>query len=265
MSAVPASATPPNPEHVLRLATELNVKVFQVAATAQLLAEGATVPFIARYRKEVTGELDEVQVLAIRDRLDQLKAIDERRASILASLKERNLLTPALEKAINAADSVTALEDIYLPFRPKKRTRATIAREKGLEPLAEVIFAQDPATDALAAATAYVGREFVADDGKNVTSKIAHVEEALAGARDIIAERVSDDKDARAKLRAVFQKDAVVSSKVLPGKENDAEAAKFKDYFEWSEPLAKAPSHRVLAMRRGEKELFLMMRVQLPD
>ena len=264
-AAVPATATSPNPEHVLRLAAELNVKVFQVAATAQLLAEGATVPFIARYRKEVTGELDEVQVLAIRDRLDQLKAIDERRATILASLKERNLLTPALEKAINAADSVTALEDIYLPFRPKKRTRATIAREKGLEPLADLIFAQDPATDALAAGTAYVGREYVADDGKNVTSKIANAEEALAGARDIIAERVSDDKDARAKLRAVYQKDAVVSSKVLPGKENDAEAAKFKDYFEWSEPLAKAPSHRVLAMRRGEKELFLMMRVQLPD
>ncbi len=267
MSAVasPATSLQPNPEHVLRLATELNVKVFQVAATAQLFAEGATVPFIARYRKEVTGELDEVQVLAIRDRLEQLRAIDERRASILASLKERNLLTPALEKAINAADSVTVLEDIYLPFRPKKRTRATIAKEKGLEPLADLLFAQDPATDVTAAATAYVGKEYVADDGKNATSKIASLEEALAGARDIIAERVSDDKDARAKLRAVFQRDAVLSSKVMPGKENDAEAAKFKDYFEWSEPLAKAPSHRILAMRRGEKELFLMMRVQLPD
>jgi len=267
MSAVasPATSLQPNPEHVLRLATELNVKVFQVAATAQLFAEGATVPFIARYRKEVTGELDEVQVLAIRDRLEQLRAIDERRASILASLKERNLLTPALEQAINAADSVTVLEDIYLPFRPKKRTRATIAKEKGLEPLADLLFAQDPATDVTAAATAYVGKDYVADDGKNATSKIASLDEALAGARDIIAERVSDDKDARAKLRAVFQRDAVVSSKVMPGKENDAEAAKFKDYFEWSEPLAKAPSHRILAMRRGEKELFLMMRVQLPD
>jgi uncharacterized protein len=267
MSAVAAPATPaqPNPDHVLRLAQELNVKVFQIAATAQLLAEGATVPFIARYRKEATGELDEVQVTSIRDRLEQLRAIDERRASILASLKERNLLTPALEKAILAADSVTALEDIYLPYRPKKRTRATIAKEKGLEPLADLLLAQDPATDALAAAQAYVGREYVADDGKNVKSQIATTDEALAGARDIIAERVSDDKDARAKLRAVYQKDAVISSKVMPGKENDAEAAKFKDYFEWSEPLAKAPSHRVLAMRRGEKEMFLMMRVQLPD
>ena len=267
MSAVatPATLPPPNPDHVLRLAAELNIKVFQVAATAQLLAEGATVPFIARYRKEVTGELDEVQVLAIRDRLEQLRAIDERRAAILASLKERNLLTPALEKAILAADSVTALEDIYLPFRPKKRTRATVAKEKGLEPLADLIFAQDAATDPQAAAAAYVGREYIADDGKNQTAKIASAEEALGGARDIIAERMSDDKEARTRLRAVFQKEAVVSTKVIPGKDTDAEAAKFKDYFEWSETLAKAPSHRVLAMRRGEKELFLMMRVQLPD
>ena len=267
MSAVatPASTSQPNPDHVLLLAQELNVKVFQVAATAQLLAEGATVPFIARYRKEITGELDEVQVTSIRDRLEQLRAVDERRATILASLKERNLLTPALEKAINAADTLTALEDIYLPFRPKKRTRATIAKEKGLEPLADLLFAQDSATDVPAAAQACVGREYVADDGKNQKSKIASADEALAGARDIIAERVSDDKDARAKLRAVYQKDAIVSSKVMPGKENDAEAAKFKDYFDWSEPLAKAPSHRVLAMRRGEKEMFLMMRVQLAD
>ncbi len=268
MSAVASpttTTTQPNPDHVLRLAAELNIKVFQVAATAQLFAEGATVPFIARYRKEVTGELDEVQVLAIRDRLEQMKAIDERRAAILASLKERNLLTPALEKSINAADTLAALEDIYLPFRPKKRTRATIAKEKGLEPLSELLWAQDPATDALAAAQAYVGREYTADDGKNVIAKITSTDEALAGARDIIAERVSDDKDARAKLRAVYQKDAIISSKVLTGKDSSVEASKFKDYFEWSEPLAKAPSHRVLAMRRGEKELFLMMRVQLPD
>ncbi|MEO6245750.1 MAG: Tex-like N-terminal domain-containing protein, partial [Opitutaceae bacterium] len=266
MSAVATPATSqPNPDHVLRLAAELNIKVYQVAATAQLFAEGATVPFIARYRKEVTGELDEVQVLAIRDRLEQMKAIDERRAAILSSLKERNLLSPALEKSINAADTLAVLEDIYLPFRPKKRTRATIAKEKGLEPLSELLWAQDPATDALAAAQAYVGKEYTADDGKNVVSKVASVEEAFAGARDILAERISDDKDARAKLRAVYQKDAVISSKVLTGKETSVEASKFKDYFEWSEPLAKAPSHRVLAMRRGEKELFLMMRVQLPD
>ncbi|OIR05190.1 30S ribosomal protein S1 [mine drainage metagenome] len=263
MSELSASAKQPNPEHVLRISQELGLKIFQVAATAQLLSEGATVPFIARYRKEATGTLDEVQVTAIRDRLEQLAQLDERRASILASLKERNLLTPELEKAIAAAETVTALEDIYQPFRPKKRTRATIAREKGLEPLSDLLFAQDPATDPQREAEAYVGREYKPDDGKNQTLRIESAAEALAGARDIIAERMSDDKDARAKLRTLYQTQAVVSSKIIPGKET--EGAKFKDYFDWSEPLAKAPSHRILAMRRGEKELFLMMRVTLPD
>ncbi|MBE7537739.1 MAG: RNA-binding transcriptional accessory protein [Opitutaceae bacterium] len=263
--APPSTSKAPNPEHVLRVSQELGIKVFQVAATAQLFSEGATVPFIARYRKEATGELDEVQVTAVRDRLEQMAQLDERRAAILASLKERNLLTPDLEKAIVAAQTLTALEDIYLPFRPKKRTRATIAREKGLEPLADLILAQDPATDPIAAAQACVGREYTPDDGKKVAATIGSVEEALSGARDIIAERMSDDKDARARLRARFQTDAVISSKVVTGKEASPEAAKFKDYFDWSEPLAKAPSHRVLAMRRGEKELFLMMRIALPD
>ena len=255
----------PNPEHVLLLATELNLKVHQVAATAQLLKEGATVPFISRYRKEVTGELDEVQVTAIRDRLEQMAQVDERRASILASLKERNLLTPALEAAIARADTLTKLEDIYLPYRPKKRTRATIAKEKGLEPLAELLWAQDPATDALAAAQAHVGREFTLDDGKNTAGKIENAEDALAGARDILAERISDDAPAREKLRVIYRAQATVASKVLYGKDTDPEAAKFKDYFDWSESLAKAPSHRVLAMRRGEKEGFLIMRVTLAD
>jgi uncharacterized protein len=253
----------PNPDHVLRLAQELNLKVHQVAATAQLLAEGATVPFISRYRKEATGLLDEVRVTAIRDRLEQMKAMDERRAGILASLKERNLLAPELEKSINAATTLTALEDIYAPFRPKKRTRATIAKEKGLEPLAELLWAQDAATNPVAAAQAYVGRDYTPEDGKNQPQKIADTEEALAGARDILAERISDDKNARARLRAVYQAQAVLSSKVLTGKQT--EAAKFKDYFEWSEPLAKAPSHRVLAIRRGESESMLIMRVTLPD
>ncbi len=263
MSETSVSAKQPNPEHVLRITQELGLKIFQVAATAQLLAEGATVPFIARYRKEATGTLDEVQVTAIRDRIEQLAQLDERRASILSSLKERNLLTPELEKAIAAAETVTALEDIYQPFRPKKRTRATIAKEKGLEPLADLIFAQDPATDPAKAAEAYVGKEYKPDDGKNQTLKIESISEALAGARDILAERISDDKNARTKLRALYQANAVISSKVITGKE--AEAAKFKDYFDWTEPLAKAPSHRVLAMRRGEKETFLMMRITLAD
>jgi uncharacterized protein len=228
------SAKQPNPDHVLRLAQELGLKIFQVAATAQLFAEGATVPFIARYRKEVTGTLDEVQVTAIRDRLEQLAQLDERRAAILASLRERNLLTPGLEKAIAAAETITALEDVYQPFRPKKRTRATIAKEKGLEPLADLIFAQDPATNLVAVVQTYVGREYEIEDRK---AKIENTAEALAGARDIIAERVSDDKNARARLRTLFLHGATISSKVIAGKE--AEAAKFKDYFDWSEPLPR--------------------------
>ncbi|MCX6938144.1 MAG: Tex family protein [Verrucomicrobia bacterium] len=261
-----------NAEHVLRITQELpGVKVAQVAATAQLLKDGATVPFIARYRKEVTGELDEVQITTIRDRLEQLAALDDRRASILGSLKERGLLTDALAGQIAAADTMTRLEDIYLPFRPKKRTRATIAKEKGLEPLAELIWAQETATtpELLAAtATALVGHEYQPDDGKSPPTprqKIASAEEALSGARDILAERISDDAAAREKLRLLYRSSGIVSSKVLHGKDTAPEAAKFKDYFDWTEPLAKCPSHRLLAMRRAEKELFVMMRITLPD
>ncbi len=275
MSDLPPSPAPApkiqlNAAHVLRITQELGpaVKVAQVAATAELLKGGATVPFIARYRKEVTGELDEVQITTIRDRLEQLAAVDDRRASILASLKERNLLTAALAQQLEAADTLTRLEDIYLPYRPKKRTRATIAREKGLEPLAELIWAQDPATTAevlQAAATAFAGKSYLPEDGKNTAQSIASADEALAGARDILAERVSDDATAREKLRVLYRNSAVVSSKVLHGKADSPDAAKFKDYFDWTEPLAKCPSHRLLAMRRGEKELFVYMRITLPD
>ncbi len=250
----------PNPDHVLRIAQELSLKVHQVAATTQLIKEGATVPFIARYRKEVTGELDEVAVLAIRDRMEQLTQLDERRLAIVGSLKERGLLTPQLEGALNAAATMTKLEDIYLPYRPKKRTRATIAKELGLEPLAELLWAQDFTTDPIAAAQPFIGREV---EYENKKSKIENTDQVLAGARDILAERIADDAAAREKLRGLYRTNAVISSKVLTGKE--AEGAKFKDYFDWTEPLAKAPSHRVLAMRRGEKELFLMMRITLPD
>src|SRR4051812_18526241 len=162
----------PNPDHVLRITQELSLKVHQVASTAQLIKEGATVPFIARYRKEATGELDEVAVTAIRDRLEQLAALDERRASIVASLKERNLLTDELAKAVANADTLTALEDIYLPYRPKKRTRATIAKEAGLEPLADLLIAQDPAVDLRAEAAKFV----------DATKSVADIEAALAGA-----------------------------------------------------------------------------------
>ena len=253
-------ADTPNPDHILQIAAELDVTIAQVAATAQLLLEGATVPFIARYRKEVTGSLDEVVVTAIRDRMEALASLDSRRTSILAGLKDRGLLAAELEKTLNAATTLTQLEDIYLPFRPKKRTRATIAKELGLEPLSESLWSQDPTFDPVAAAEAFVGNS-VSHETK--TNTLETVEDVLAGARDIIAERISDDATARTKMRGLYEEQSVVSSKVLYGKEE--EASKFKDYFGWSESFAKAPSHRILAMRRGEKEGMLMMRVKLSD
>jgi uncharacterized protein len=246
-------------KHILKIAQELKLQTRQVAATAVLLEEGGTVPFIARYRKERTGELDEVQITHIRDRLEQLAELDKRRDAVIASLTERKLLTAELGAKIAAAETLATLEDLYAPFRPKKRTRATTARELGLEPLAELLWAQDPATDPRQAATAFVPQSIEAD-GK--TYRIDDVPAALSGARDILAERIADDAAARAKLRELFQTAAVLKSKVIAGKEE--EGAKFKDYFDWSEPAATAPSHRILAIRRGEAEGFLMARVT-PD
>jgi uncharacterized protein len=242
--------------HVLKIATELKLQTRQVAATAVLLEEGGTVPFIARYRKERTGELDEVQITAIRDRLEQLEELDKRRTAILDSLVERKLLTEELKAKVEQAETLSSLEDLYAPFRPKKRTRATTARELGLEPLADLLWAQDAATDPLAAAAAYAPKSIEAD-GK--TYQIADAAAALAGARDILAERIADDATARARLRELFATKAVLKSKVLTGKEE--EGAKFKDYFDWSEPAATAPSHRILAIRRGEAEGFLLSRL----
>jgi uncharacterized protein len=241
------------------LVTELKLQPRQVAATAVLLAEGATVPFIARYRKEKTGELDEVQITAIRDRLEQLEELDKRRESMIGSLEERKLMTETLRAKIAAAETMTTLEDIYLPFRPKKKTKATIARDLGLEPLAEILWTQDPAVDPQAAAAPFVGPEIEIDAKKY---RVPDVAAALAGARDILAERINDDANARAKLRELYLTKGVIKSKVISGKEE--EGAKFKDYFDWSEPAEKAPSHRILAIRRGESEGCLFSRL-LPD
>jgi len=242
-----------NEAHILKIAGELKIQPRQVLSTAKLFAEGATVPFIARYRKEATGSLDEVAVTNIRERLIGLADLDNRRDAILKSLAERNLLSDQLKAAVNAADSVTQLEDIYLPYRPKRRTRATIAKEAGLEPLADLLFLQQSTTEPLAEAAKYVSTE----------KGIADVNASLAGARDIIAERVSDDATARAKLRDLYWAEGIVKSKVMSGKET--EAAKFKDYFDWSEPVGKIPSHRLLAIRRGETEGFLMMRISVEE
>lgn len=241
-----------NELHIQIIAKELGVKLSQVQAAASLIDEGATVPFIARYRKEATGTLDEVAVAAVRDRLEQLRELDKRREAIIKSLEERNLLTDELKVKIEAADSMTALEDIYLPFRPKRRTRATIAKEKGLEPLALMLFEQGE-IDPEAEAAAFIDAE------KGVES----VEDALAGARDIIAEWVSEDQQARERMRALFWGKGMMRSKVVPGKEE--EGTKYKDYYEWEEPVSKAPSHRILAVRRGETEGFLLFRILPPE
>ncbi len=241
-----------NELHILTIAKELAVKPSQVKAAADLLDEGATVPFISRYRKEATGSLDEVAVSSIRDRLEQLRELDKRREAILASLVERNMLTDELSEKIGEAASLTALEDIYLPFRPKRRTRASVAKEKGLGPLAEKIFDQT-VMEVGAEAAAFVDPE----------KGVADIEEALAGARDIIAELVSEDQKAREQLRALFSDRATIRSRVISGKEE--EGIKYRDYYEWEEPASKAPSHRVLAIRRGDSEGFLTMRVTPPE
>lgn len=235
-----------NNPHFPKIAQELNITEHQVAATALLLDEGATIPFIARYRKEATGSLNEVVIAQIRDRLTQLRELDKRREAILKSIEEQGKLTPELKKKIEAAETMTALEDLYLPYKPKKRTRATIAREKGLEPLGEKIFAQDD-FDLIAEAKKFIDAE------KGVNNE----EEALAGARDIIAEKVNEDVEARTTMRDLFWKKGAYKVKVIPGKEE--EAKKYMDYFDWEEAVQEAPSHRVLAIRRGEKEGMLSL------
>lgn len=246
-----------NETHIERIAAELQLAYQQVKATASLLEEGATVPFIARYRKEATNSLDEVAVMAIRDRLEQLVELEDRREAIFRSLGERGLLTDELKDKLNQAETISVLEDLYLPFRPKRRTRATIAREKGLEPLAQRIFAQDGVDpvnlDPPGEAQAFVDPE----------KEIHSAEDALAGARDIIAEWISEDADARAKMRDLFLQKAHFKSKVVSGKEQ--EGVKYRDYYDWEEPVNTAPSHRVLAMRRGEKEGALTLRVVLAE
>jgi uncharacterized protein len=247
-------------KHLVQITKELGLQPRQVAATAVLLEEGATVPFIARYRKERTGELDEVKITAIRDRIEQLEALDKRRESIISSLEERKILTEELREKVESAATLNSLEDIYLPFKPRKRTRATIAKELGLEPLSEILWAQDPATDPETLAAPYVGNS-VTVDAK--TSTVDTVTAVLAGARDILAERINDDATARAQLRSLYLNKGVIKSTLISGKEE--EGSKFKDYFDWSEPATTAPSHRILAMRRGETEGFLYFRLTPPE
>jgi uncharacterized protein len=238
--------------HIEIISSELKLKDVQVQAAADLLAGGATVPFIARYRKEATGSLDEVSITAIRDRLQQLAELDSRRESILKSLETHGHLTDKLKADVLGAPTLALLEDLYLPYRPKRRTRAMAAREKGLEPLARLILEQNGVDPQQAAA------RFI-DPDKAVDT----IEAALAGARDIIAEIVNEDQQTRTAIRNLFLSRAVIRSRVESGKETAG--AKYRDYFDWQEPAATAPSHRVLAMRRGEKEDFLNLSIVPPE
>jgi protein Tex len=238
-------------KYYIRIAEELNVSTEQVINTAALLDSGATVPFIARYRKELTGSLDEVAITDIRDRLKQLRELDKRRDAILKSIEEQGLLTDQLRIQLMEALTVTELEDLYLPYKPKKRTRATIAREKGLEPLAKIIMAKRE-LDLYRKAILYVDQE----------KGVANVEEALAGARDIIAEWINENQLSRIKIRKLFFREGVISSHVIKGKE--LEGINYQNYYECQEPVMKVPSHRFLAMMRGEAEGFLRTGVQPP-
>ena len=233
------------------IAEQLGLGQRQVEKTIELLEQGATVPFIARYRKEATGSLNEVQITAIRDLLIRLKELDKRRDAILSSISEQGKLTPELEQQILAAATMTELEDLYLPYKPKRRTRATMAIERGLEPLANELQKQY-SCDVEQMAARYI----------NPDKGVASVEDALAGARDIIAERVSENAQARNRIRGLFRRSAMLSSKVVKNKEE--EAGKYESWFDWKENAMRAPSHRILALFRGETEGLLRVHV-LPD
>lgn len=238
---------------VQRIADELSVQPRQVAAAVQLLDEGATVPFIARYRKEVTGNLDDTQLRTLEERLLYLRELEERRASILASIDEQGKLTDELRTAIEAADTKQTLEDLYLPYKPKRRTRAQIAREAGLDPLAQALLA-DPTLDPQAEAAKFVDAE----------KGVADVKAALDGARDILSEQFGETAELLGKLRDYLWNQGVVSSKVVEGKESE-EGEKFRDYYDYAEPIAAVPSHRALALFRGRNLGILMVKLGLGE
>ena len=235
-----------------KIAEALNLSPRQVEKTIELLEGGATVPFIARYRKEATGSLNEVQIAAIRDMLIKCKELDKRRESIVQSIEEQGKLTPELKKQLLTAETMTELEDLYLPYKPKRKTRASMAVEKGLEPLANSIMLQQN-IDVEALAAKYV----------NAEKGVADPDDALAGARDIIAERINEDTTARNRMRTLYRRSAMLTAKVAKGKEEEGE--KYSSWFDWEENMMKAPSHRILAMFRGENEGFLKVKIQPSD
>ena len=234
------------------IATQLGLSEKNVAATLALIDEGCTIPFIARYRKERTGGLDEVQIAAISDRYEKLLEIQKRKETVLSTISDQGQMTPQLQERIDKCWDATELEDIYLPYKPKRRTRAQIAREQGLEPLAQLLMKQrEP--DPERAAERYVKGD------------VADTAMAIKGAQDIIAETMSEDERTRQQLRGAFQRQAIITSKVVKAKADTDEAAKYSDYFDWSEPLKRCSSHRLLAMRRGEAEGILRISISPDD
>ncbi len=233
-----------------RIADGLNISGWQVKNTIELFDDGATIPFISRYRKEATGSLDEVVIANIKDSYDKLKELDKRKATILKTIDEQGLLTAELKDKIENTWDANELEDIYLPYKPKRKTRAVKAREAGLEPLAKIVMKQFE-RDVYSRASAFLNETVTTED------------EALQGARDIIAEWINENAVARDIVRSVFQRTANIKSKIVKGKEEEGQ--KYKDYFEWSEPLKKCPSHRLLAMRRGEYEGIMKVSISADD
>lgn len=235
-----------------KIAAELTVTVRQVEAAFNLLEEGGTVPFIARYRKETTGSLDEVQIASIRDRMQQLHDLDKRREAVLKSMTEQNVLTGELSKRLAAAETILEVEDIYLPYKPKRKTKASVAREKGLQPLADAIMEQTQIN-------IHAKAEQYLDEEKGVVT----IEDALAGARDILAEFISEQAELRSAIRDLFLETGQFHSLLIKGKEEVGQ--KYKDYFDWREPVKSAPSHRILALRRAEKEIIISLDIEVQE
>ena len=234
------------------IASELHLSEHAVENTLKLLDEGCTIPFISRYRKERTGGLDEVEITGISERLTRLQEIAKRKETIVSTITEQGNMTPELQKRIDECWESTVLEDIYLPYKPKRRTRAQVARELGLEPLAHLLLLQREQDPKRAAQ-------------RFVTGDVSDVATALKGAQDIIAEQISEEERSRNQVRAAFRREAFIVSKVVKGKKDADEAAKYSDYFDWEEPLKRCSSHRLLAMRRGENEGFLRVSITIDD
>src|SRR5882724_3126890 len=236
--------------YIQKIAEKINLSLKQINNVHELHSGGATIPFMARYRKEATGNLDEVQINDIVEQIKYFSELDKRKETVLKTIEGLGKLSPELKERIVNCYDATVLEDIYLPYKPKRKTRATTAMEKGLEPLARLIFDQEGGDPAEHAA-------------KFINEQVKDIKEALQGARDIIAEWIAENEQARNKIRQQFKANAVLSSKVLTSKKDEEEGQKYRDYFEFSELLAACPSHRILAIRRGEKEGYLIMDIHI--